>query len=88
MKTEMDDKKEGEKLQMWEKRRIEFLRMQKTVRNQITFSKFLKQVRRNISTYLRENSVIKPSFGRRKRLMQPFLDYMPNKCGMLMTYHK
>lgn len=57
MKTEMDDKKEGEKLQMWEKRKvIEFLRMQKTVVIKITFSKFLKQVRRNISTYLRENS--------------------------------
>lgn len=49
MKTEMDDKKEGEKLQMWEKRKvIEFLRMQKTVVIKITFSKFLKQVRRNI----------------------------------------
>lgn len=57
MKTEMDDKKEGEKLQMWEKRKvIELLRMQKTVVIKITFSKFLKQVRRNISTYLRENS--------------------------------
>lgn len=57
MKTEMDDKKEGEKLQMWEKRKvIEFLRTQKTVVIKITFSKFLKQVRRNISTYLRENS--------------------------------
>ena len=45
MKTEMDDKKEGEKLQMWEKRKvIELLRMQKTVVIKITFSKFLKQV--------------------------------------------
>lgn len=91
MKTEMDDKKEEEKSYRCGRKKSD--RVSKDAKDsasiKITFSKFLKQVRQKYQ-YIPKRKLreFKTLFWKKKKAYATLLDYMPNKCGMLMTYHK